>query len=42
MSFTVIPLYNLDLGGDEQVPFGKKFSLQRVPQWFKEDKGFHG
>ncbi len=42
MSFTVVPLHNLDLGGNAHIPFGRKFVLQQVPQWLKDDKGFIG
>ena len=42
MSFTVVPLHNLDLGTGTRIPFGTKFVLQDVPQWLKDDTRFLG
>ena len=38
MSFTVVPLHNLDLPAGSRIPFGKTFVLQDVPEWLKQDK----
>jgi hypothetical protein len=38
MSFTVVPLHNLDLGAGCRIPFGKTFVLQDVPEWFRRDE----
>jgi len=38
MSFTVVPLHNLDLPAGSRIPFGKYFVLQDVPEWLKQDK----
>jgi hypothetical protein len=38
VSFTVVPVHNLDLGVGCRLPFGSKFVLQDVPEWLKEDK----
>jgi hypothetical protein len=38
MSFTVVPLNNLDLPAGTRIPFGPKFILQDVPEWLKNDK----
>src|SRR5512147_2075028 len=40
MSFTVVPLHNLDLPVGTSVSFGNGFVLQDVPQWLKDDTGF--
>jgi hypothetical protein len=32
VSFTVVPLHNLDLGAGCRIPFGKTFMLQNVPE----------
>jgi hypothetical protein len=40
MSFTVVPLHNLDLPTGSRIPFGTKFVLQDVPDWLKKDTGF--
>jgi hypothetical protein len=40
MSFTVVPLHNLDLATSTTVPFGNGFVLQDVPQWVKDDTSF--
>src|SRR5580704_5204457 len=40
MSFTVVPLHNLNLPVGSRIPFGKKFVLQDVPEWLKKDTGF--
>jgi hypothetical protein len=37
MSFTVVPLHNLDLPAGTIIPFGAKFVLQDVPEWLKKD-----
>jgi hypothetical protein len=39
MSFTVVPLHNLDLPAGTRVAFGKGFVLQDTPAWVKADKG---
>ena len=36
MSFTVVPLHNLDLPAGSRIPFGKHFVLQDVPEWLKQ------
>ena len=38
MSFTVVPLHNLDLPAGSRIPFGKNFVLQGIPEWLKQDK----
>jgi hypothetical protein len=38
VSFTVVPVHNLDLGVGCRIPFGSKTILQDVPEWLKEDK----
>jgi hypothetical protein len=38
MSFTVVPLHNLDLPGDTRLAFGAKFSLEPVPDWLRKDE----
>jgi hypothetical protein len=38
MSFTVVPLHNLDLGSGARIPFGDGFILQDVPLWLRNDK----
>jgi hypothetical protein len=40
VSFTVVPLHNLDLPAGTRIPFGGKFVLQDVPEWLKTDTGF--
>lgn len=40
MSFTVVPLHNLNLPAASRIPFGRKFVLQGVPEWLKKDTGF--
>jgi len=40
VSFTVVPLHNLDLPSGTRIPFGSKFVLQDVPEWLKKDTGF--
>jgi len=40
MSYTIVPLHNLDLPIGTRIPFGKKFVLQDVPVWLKKDSGF--
>jgi len=37
MSFTVVPIHNLDLPPGTRVPFGKYFVLQDVPGWLLKD-----
>jgi hypothetical protein len=39
MSFTVVPIHNLELGPKTRIPFGNGFVLQDVPDWLKTDKG---
>jgi hypothetical protein len=39
MSFTVVPLHNLNLPSGTRVPLGNGFVLQDVPAWVKDDKG---
>jgi hypothetical protein len=39
MSFTVVPLHNLDLPPGTPIPFGNGFVLQDTPAWIKADKG---
>src|SRR5271170_7986543 len=36
MSFTVVPLHNLNLPAGSRVPFGK-FTIQDVPEWLLKD-----
>jgi len=38
MSFTVVPLHNLNLPAACRIPFGTKFVLQDVPEWLRQDK----
>jgi hypothetical protein len=38
MSFTVVPLHNLDLPAGIRIPFGKSYVLQDVPDWLQRDK----
>lgn len=38
MSFTVVPLHNLDLPAGSRIPFGTKFVLQDVPEWLRQDE----
>ena len=38
VSFTVVPLHNLDLPAGSRIPFGTKFILQDVPEWLRQDK----
>lgn len=40
MSFTVVPLHNLELPAGSRIPFGTKFVLQDVPDWLKKDEGY--
>jgi hypothetical protein len=40
MSFTVVPLHNLNLPIGTRIPFGRKFVIQDVPEWLKKDSGF--
>lgn len=37
MSFTVVPLHNLNLPSGTRIPFGSKFVLQDLPEWLKQD-----
>jgi hypothetical protein len=37
MSFTVVPLHNLNLPTDSRAEFGSGFILQEVPEWVKKD-----
>jgi len=39
MSFTVVPLHNLNLLTGTRVPLGNGFVLQDAPEWVKDDKG---
>jgi hypothetical protein len=38
MSFTIVPLNNLDLPIGSHIQFGPKFVLQDVPEWLKRDE----
>jgi hypothetical protein len=38
MSFTLVPLHNLDLPPGTRIPFGNGFVLQDTPAWVKADK----
>jgi hypothetical protein len=40
MSFTVVPLHNLNLATGTTVPFGNGLVLQDVPQWVKDDTSY--
>jgi hypothetical protein len=40
MSFTVVPLNNLDLAVGTRIPFGKQFVVEEVTEWLKKDTGF--
>ena len=40
MSFTVIPLHNLDLPADTRIAFGTEFNLEPVPAWLKKDENW--
>ena len=40
MAFTVVPLHNLFLPKGSRIPFGKKFVLQDVPEWLRNDTSF--
>jgi hypothetical protein len=42
MSFTVVPLHNLDLPKGTQIPFGKGFFLTDMPEWLPADKNAMG
>jgi len=37
MSFTVVPLHNLQLGKGTRIPFGNGFVLQDVPDWVRNE-----
>ena len=37
MSFTVVPLHNLELPADTQIEFGAGFILQPLPPWVREE-----
>ena len=37
MSFTVVPLHNLDLPEGSRIPFGPKFTIEDIPEWIKKD-----
>jgi hypothetical protein len=39
VSFTVVPLHDLDLPAGTRIPFGNGFVLQDVPDWVKKDDG---
>lgn len=39
MSFTVVPLHNLDLPAGSRIPFGTKFIIRDVPEWVKKGEG---
>jgi hypothetical protein len=39
VSFTVVPLHNLDLPEGSRIPFGAKFIIQDIPEWVKKDTG---
>lgn len=38
MSFTIVPLHNLDRPEGSRIPFGKKFAIQDVPTGLEKDK----
>jgi hypothetical protein len=40
MSFTVVPLHNLDLPAGSRAMFGNDFVVQEVPEWVKKDSLF--
>lgn len=40
MSFTVVPLHNVELDQGTTIPFGAKFTFQGVPEWLKHDDEF--
>jgi hypothetical protein len=40
MSFTVVPLNNIDIPTGSHIPFGDKFVLQDVPDWLKQDQNY--
>jgi hypothetical protein len=40
VSYTVVPLHNLNLPIGSRIPFGTKFVLQDVPEWIKNDEGY--
>ena len=42
MSFTIVPLHNLDLGAGARIPCGKHFVLEDIPSWLLEDKTILG
>jgi hypothetical protein len=42
MSFTVVPLHNLELPKGTQIPFGKGFVLTDILQWLLTDKNAMG
>ena len=42
MSFTVVPLHNLDFPKGTKIPFGKGFVLTDMPEWVLADKDAMG
>ncbi len=38
MSFTVVPLNRLDIGGGARIPFGRHFVLEDTPPWLTQAK----
>ena len=42
MSFTIVPLHNLDLPADTRVEFGSGFVLQELPSWVKDEPILRG
>jgi hypothetical protein len=38
VSFTVVPLHNLDLPEGSRIPFGPKYTIQDIPEWVKKDE----
>lgn len=38
MSYTVVPLHNLELPPGSQIPFGTKFRLQDIPDRLRKDE----
>jgi hypothetical protein len=40
MSFTVVPLHNVDLPAGTEISFGSGFVLRDIPGWMKSDQAF--
>ena len=38
MSFTVVPLFRLDLPTGARIPFGCVFSIRELPDWLRKDE----